>query len=98
MFSTHSNCFKQYSVESLMWENLSIYASIHDAIRVLLKELVSEELSDEIYHGQASVDPQAIIDRLSEGERFVSVFNAVDNELFRPGLDIAFEEMVQRQQ
>ncbi len=88
--------FKLSTSKPHVWQNLSTYVSVYDAIRVLLKELLTDRLDDGVHSGQASVSPQQILDRLNHGERSVSVFNSIDNELFRAGDDVFFEELVQQ--
>ena len=80
----------------LGWQNLSIYASVHDSVGILLKELFSEELSDEVYHGQASIDPAVILEKITHGERIISIYDETDNEAFRLEYDVAFEDLIQR--
>ena len=78
------------------WMHLSIYASVHDSMGILLKELFTEELSDEIYHGQASIDSAAILERLNSGEKAVAIYDETGNQAFRLEYDVAVEELVQR--
>lgn len=75
------------------WLNLSIYASMHNSVGALLKELFSEELSDEIYHGQAFIDPVAILRRINLGERMISIYDET-GIAFRLEYDIAFKDLV----
>jgi len=88
--------FKRSSSSPLLWKNLSFYASLHDVVRVLLKELLPEDLADQVYHGQASVDTKVIVDKLERGERSISIFNTIDNDLYKAGDDVNFEEMISR--
>lgn len=78
------------------WKNLSIYASVHDSVGILLKELFTEELSEEVYHGQRSIDPVAILEKIEGGERRIAVCDETGSELFRLEYDIAFGDHVQR--
>jgi hypothetical protein len=78
------------------WMHLSIYASVHDSLGILLKELFTEELSDEIYHGQASIDSAAILEKLNSGEKTVAIYDETGNQAFRLEYDVAVEELVQR--
>lgn len=77
------------------WENLSVYASLSDAVRTLLKELLSAELSDEISHGQATINPREIMDKIHHGETTISI-GGHQNDSFRIQLDVTFEDMVER--
>ena len=78
------------------WKSLSIYATVDDSVGVLLKELFNEELSDEIYHGRAFIDPVAIMEKLHQGDRLISIFDESDNEAFRMEYDIVLEDLVQQ--
>jgi hypothetical protein len=88
--------YKWITPDSGHWENLSVYASVSDAVRVLLKELSSKELSDEIYHGQATVNPAEILEKIDQGERAISIYDSTNNETFRLEVGVAFEDLVQR--
>lgn len=77
------------------WENLSVYASITDTVRTLLKELLSAELSDEISHGQATINPREIIDKIHQGETTISIGGHQDDG-FRLQMDVTFEDMIER--
>ena len=78
------------------WMHLSIYASVHDSVGILLKELFTEELSDEIYRGQPSIDSAAILEKVNNGERTVAIYDKTGNQAFRLEYDVAFEDLVQR--
>lgn len=78
------------------WENLSVYASIRDAVMILLKELFSSELADEIDHGQATVNPGKIMEKISHGNKTVSIYGSSNNEMFRIDFDVDFEDLVER--
>jgi hypothetical protein len=78
------------------WENLSVYASVDDAVMVLLKELLSAELTDEIYHGQATINPAEIIEKINFGERTIAIFNDKARELFRLDIDVSFKDLIER--
>jgi len=78
------------------WMNLSIYASVHDSVGILLKELLTEELSDESYRGQPSIDAAAILEKLNNGERTIAIYDKTGNQAFRLEYDIAFEDLIQR--
>jgi len=77
------------------WTHLSIYASVHDSLSTLLKELFTVELSDEIYHGQVSVDPLSILEKLNNGERTVAIYDKTGNQVFRLEYDVPFEDLGQ---
>jgi hypothetical protein len=77
------------------WENLSVYASISDAVRTLLKELFSAELADEVSHGQATINPHEIIDKIQHGQTTISIGGHQDDG-FRVQMDVTFEDMVER--
>lgn len=64
-----------------------------NSVGALLKELLSEELSDEIYHGQASIDPVAILRRINLAERVISIYDET-GIAFRLEYDVAFEDLV----
>src|SRR6187401_2993282 len=66
--------FKRIADGPMGWMQLSIYASVQDSVGILLKNLFTEELSDEIYRGQASVDSAAILEKLNSGERIVAIY------------------------
>ena len=78
------------------WENLSVYASVDDAVMVLLKELLSAELTEEIYHGQATINPAEIIEKINLGERSIAIFNDKLGALFKLDIDVSFEDLIER--
>lgn len=78
------------------WKNLSIHASVDHSVGILLRALFTEELSEEVYHGQTAIDPVAILEAINGGERRISIGDEADNELFRREYDIAFGDLVQR--
>lgn len=88
--------FRYSEIVPSEWKNLSTYPSVRDAVSVVLKELLSEELADEVYHGQAILDPQIIVNKVNQGERSISIFDAVDNELFGTGYYVIFDELIKR--
>ncbi|HEX6225928.1 MAG TPA: hypothetical protein VFZ52_16030 [Chryseolinea sp.] len=77
------------------WQNLSVYASVSDAVMILLKELFSSELADEINHGQATINPGEILEKINQGERMVSI-SGPQNEMFRIDFDVNFQDLVER--
>lgn len=85
---------KLSNVTGVGWQSLSIYATVDDSLAILLRELFNEELSDEIYHGQAFVDPRAIMDKLNNGDRLISIYDETNAEAFRLEYDIAFEDLI----
>lgn len=78
------------------WENLSVYASVEDTVMVLLKELLSTELTEEVYHGQATINPDEIVEKINLGERSVTIYNDTRHELFRLDIDVSFEDLIER--
>ena len=88
--------FQLYKLVDNDWENLSFYVSIEDALKILLKELLSKELAEEVYFGQARVSPTEILGRIGLGERSITICDADNKEAFRLEYDIMFEDMVQR--
>lgn len=78
------------------WENLSVYESVDDAVMVLLKELLSTELTEEIYHGQATVNPAEIVEKINQGIRSVAIYNDSKREVFRFDIDVNFEDLIER--
>jgi hypothetical protein len=78
------------------WQSLSIYAAAADSIGGLLKELFDEELSQEIYQGQAFVDAMTIMEKLHQGERSISIYDETNSEAFRLEYDIVLEDLVQQ--
>lgn len=78
------------------WDNLSVYASVDDAVMVLLKELLSTELTEEIYHGQATVNPAEIVEKINGGIRSVAIYNDSKREVFRFDIDVNFEDLIER--
>ena len=79
-----------------VWKNLSVYASVRDAVMILLKELFSSELSDEINHGQATVNPAEIMEKIIHGDRTVAIYGSSNDEMFRIDFDVNFEDLVER--
>jgi hypothetical protein len=88
--------FRLVSVIEMKWENLSVYATLDDAIRIFLRELFTKELSDEVYHGQAVVNPAMILEKIHQGERSVSIYGSTNNEAFRFEFDVEFDALVER--
>lgn len=88
--------YQLFKYNSNVWENLSVYASIRDAVMILLKELLSGELADEVNHGQATVNPNEILDRITQGERTVSIYSSSNYEMFRIDFDVMFDDLVER--
>lgn len=80
------------------WINLSIYASIEDAIMVLLKELFSIELADQINHGQATINTSEIMEKINRGDRSVFVYDSMYNSACQLNIDVNFEDLVERKQ
>lgn len=78
------------------WVDLSIYASIRDSVSTFLNELSSRELSDEIYHRQASVEPEAILEKIEQGNSIVSIYDHTINDALRMQSGILFENLIQR--
>ena len=78
------------------WMQLSIYASVHDSLAFLLKELLTEEVSTEIYRGQPSIDSAAILEKVNSGERTVAIYDKTGNQAFRLEYDVAVDDLVQR--
>lgn len=78
------------------WMQLSIYASVQDSLAILLKELFTEELSQEIYRGQPSIDSAAILEKVNNGERTVAIYDKTGNQAFRLEYDVAVEDLVPR--
>ena len=78
------------------WMQLSIYASVHDSLAFLLKELFTEEVSHDIYRGQPSIDSAAILEKVNNGERTVAIYDKTGNQAFRLEYDVAVEDLVQR--
>ena len=87
--------FRLLNKDAGNWQNLSVYASVNDALKVLLKEFFTQELSDEIDHGQVTVNPARIVEKIDRGERSVSIYGATNNEAFRLEIDIDFEALVE---
>ena len=77
------------------WMQLSNYATAHDLVEMLLKELFTEELSDDVYHGQVSVASATILKKLSSGDRTVATYDDKGNQVFRLEYDVAVEGLVQ---
>ena len=76
------------------WMDLSVNASVQDSVGILVKELLTEELSDESYRGEASIDSAAILEKLNNGERTVAIYDKTGNQAFRLEYDIAFEDLI----
>ena len=78
------------------WMQLSIHASVQDLVGILLKELFTGELSDEIYRGQPPIDSATILEKVNNGERTVAIYDETGNQAFRLEYDVAVEDLVQR--
>ncbi len=77
------------------WMHLSIYASVHDSVGTLLKELFTEELFDEVYRKQASIDSAAILEKLNRGQRTVAIYDETGNQAFRLEYDVSLDQLFQ---
>lgn len=73
-----------------------MYATVDDAIMILLRELLSSELADEIIHGQATVNPAEIMEKINKGDRSVSLYDSAENAMFRLDIDVDFEDLIER--
>lgn len=82
--------------ENNNWENLSVYATVNDAVMVLLKELFSADLEDEVNHGQATINTGAILAKINDGDQTVTIFGSSNNAMFRLNVDVNFENLVDR--
>lgn len=82
--------------DQTVWIDLSVYATILDCVGTFLKELSSADLSDEVYHGQASINPLAIMSKIDAGASVVSIYDNTDNEAFRLEVDISFDKLIDR--
>jgi hypothetical protein len=80
------------------WVNLSVYAAIQDAVMVLLKELFSAELADEVNHGQATINPSEIMEKINRGDRSVFVYGSDYSEMCRMDIDVNFEDLIERKE
>lgn len=78
------------------WMLLSTNASVHDLLGILLMELFTGELSNDIYRGQPSIDSTAVLEKVSNGERTIAIYDAAGNQSFRLEYDIAVDDLVQR--
>ena len=78
------------------WMHLSIYASVHDSVGILLKELFTEELSDDVYREQASIDSATILEKLNSGQRTVAIYDETGNQSFRLEFDVSLKELLHR--
>lgn len=88
--------YQLFRLHGAAWENLSIYASMSDAVKVLLRELFSSELAEEINHGQATVNPLEVLDRINQGERLISSIGVDETERYRIEIDVNFENLIER--
>lgn len=87
--------FRRTADGPIGWTHLSIYASVHDSLHTLLKELFAEELSDEIYHGHVSVNALSILEKVNNGERTVAIYDKTGNQVFRLEYDVPAEDLGQ---
>ena len=78
------------------WLHLSNYPSVNDSLGILLNDLFTQELSDEIYLGQAPIDAAAIMEKVNNGERTIAIYDKTGNQAFRLEYDVALAELVQR--
>ena len=91
----HAHPYQLFRRQIDGWQNLSVYASVSDAVMTLLKELFSVELADEVSHGQASINPGEILEKIMQGERIISIAGG-SNKKFKMEFDIEFEDLVER--
>ena len=76
------------------WRDLSNYVSLSDCVRTFLKELCSKELLDEVYHGQATMNPAEILNQIELGKSIVSIYNDTSGISQGP-FDVAFKNLVE---
>jgi len=88
--------YQLFRRQNELWENLSVYASVKDAVMILLKELFSGELADEVNHGQAIINPAEVMEKIRLGAIPVSIHGTSNNEMFRIDFDVNFEDLVER--
>ena len=84
------------AIDNATWQNLSIYPSIRDCVCTFLKELYSVELLDEVDHGQATVNPSKIMEKIEQGTSIISIYAKTNNEVYRDQFDISFDKLIQR--
>lgn len=65
---------------------------------VLLKELFSIELADQINHGQATINTSEIMEKINRGDRSVFVYDSMYNSACQLNIDVNFEDLVERKQ
>ena len=68
---------------------------MNDAVMILLKKLFCSELADKVNHGQATVNPGEILDKINRGDRIISISGS-DNEMFKMEFDINFDDLVRK--
>jgi len=79
------------------WDDLSIYATLNDAIKTLLHELFSEDIVEAINHGQSFLNTRNILKKIVSGKTSISI-GALDHEgLQIPEYDIILEELIETQ-
>ncbi|RAW01991.1 hypothetical protein [Pseudochryseolinea flava] len=88
--------FRSNGISSVEWENLSVYASVEDAVMIVLRDLAGEELADDILHGQATVNPDAILQRINRGERMVSICVSSKYGRSKDNCDVNFIDLIDR--
>ena len=88
--------FRWEDTRSSYWADLSTYSTVNDSVGVLLRELFSEDLAEEIYHGQAFIDPTVILEKIHVGDKSISIYASGTSQTFVLGRDIALEDLVRR--
>ena len=62
----------------------------------MLKELFSDDLAEEIYHGQAFIDPTTILEKIHIGEKSIFIYASSEGNTFVVDRDITIEDLVRK--
>jgi hypothetical protein len=76
------------------WEDMSVYASLSDAIRILVHELFTPDITEAIRHGQAFLNVESILEKIEAGDDTISISNLGNENAFNLNYDIIVEDLI----
>ena len=80
------------------WDDLSVYASLHDAIKILLHELFSPGIAEAIGHGQTFLNVESILTLINHGSSSITISNLGNNNVLLGHYDIILDNLLQTEQ
>lgn len=87
--------YKLTNIVSDQWEHVSSHTSVNDAVKILISELFTGEVRDAINHGQASLNTDDILAKISQGKISISIGAINHREFLIPRFDVVLDELLQ---